>query len=77
MPSHPFDLFRKEHDAFIWFGCAATMVEARNRIAEDAKSSSGEYLIVDEVMGDKIRILTGTPKQQRTFDRAHFQSMET
>jgi len=57
---HPLDIFRTDPDgSVLWLGAAASVAAAKARIAKLERSSPSEYLILDQVTGDKVRFLMG------------------
>jgi hypothetical protein len=57
---HPLDIFKTDPDGHVlWLGGAESFVAAKRRIEELARSSPGEYLIVDQITGHKVCVMLG------------------
>jgi hypothetical protein len=57
---HPLDLFRTDPDGHVlWLGAAASFADAKARIEHLERSSPGEYLILDQVTGQKVCVALG------------------
>jgi hypothetical protein len=53
----PLDIFKTYSDgSLLWRGAAQSLVAAKLRIQRLAMSSPGEYLILDQNTGDRVRI---------------------
>jgi hypothetical protein len=59
----PFDVFRVDGDGVLWLQSAATIEDAKAHIAQ-AGSSAGEYLLVNQVTGNKIVLKIGSPEER-------------
>jgi len=70
----PFDIFRTETDGqMIWRGAAASLEEANARVREFAKSSPGDYMIVNLRSGLRIRIAaSGANSPEEETSQASF-----
>jgi hypothetical protein len=52
---HPLDIFRTDPEGHVlWLGGIESFVAAKGRVEELARSSPGEYLIVDQITGHKV-----------------------
>ena len=52
-----FDIFQAETTGdVLWLGTAVTIEDAKARAREFARRSPGEYLVLNQKTGDKIRI---------------------
>jgi hypothetical protein len=57
---HPLDIFKTDPDGHVlWLGGVESFVAAKRRIEELARSSPGEYLIVDQITGHKVCVMLG------------------
>lgn len=57
---HPLDIFETDADGgVLWLGAAASVAAAKARIEKLERSSPSEYLILDQITGDKVRIVLG------------------
>lgn len=57
---HPLDIFKTDPDGgVLWRGSAETSGAAKALITKLAVSSPGEYLIFDQITGDKVRVVMG------------------
>ena len=55
---YPLDIFKTDSDgSVLWQGAAETLVAARLRIQRLGLSSPGEYLILDQKTGNRVRIM--------------------
>jgi hypothetical protein len=53
----PLDIFKTDPDgSVLWRGTVQSLVAAKLRIQRLALSSPGEYLVIDQHTGDRIRI---------------------
>jgi hypothetical protein len=57
----PIDIFRVEHQGVLWLESAASLEEAKTRIEEFGKRQSGDYLVVNQLTGNKFTFNTGRP----------------
>jgi len=55
-PTPPFDIFRTETMGVLWLESAATLEDAKARVQELAVRSPGEYLLLNQVTGNKLTI---------------------
>ena len=57
---HPLDIFKTDPDgSVLWLGAVESVVAAKLRIQRLARSSPGEYLILDQVTGRKVCVTMG------------------
>ena len=57
---HPLDIFKTDSDgSVLWRGAVESLVAAKLRVQKLALSSPGEYLIVDQHTGERVRIVVG------------------
>jgi hypothetical protein len=50
----PIDIFRIEHHGVLWLESAATLDDAKTRIAEFGTRHSGDYLVLNQLTGNKF-----------------------
>jgi hypothetical protein len=50
----PLDIFRIERSGVLWVGSAATLQDAKARIRQFTARDSGEYLVLDQLTGDRF-----------------------
>jgi hypothetical protein len=57
---HPLDIFETDPDGgVLWLGAAASVAAAKARIEKLERSAPSEYLILDQITRDKLRIVMG------------------
>jgi hypothetical protein len=57
----PIDIFKTDSDGnLLWRGAAETLIAAKAFINELADSTPGEYLVLDQRTGQRVRVVTGT-----------------
>jgi hypothetical protein len=57
---HPLDMFKTDPDSSVlWLGAVTSFVAAKARIENLEGSSPGEYLILDQITGHKVRVVMG------------------
>jgi hypothetical protein len=54
----PIDIFRIEHQGVRWLESAATLEDAKARIQQFAERHSGEYLVLNQLTGNKFTFNT-------------------
>jgi hypothetical protein len=55
----PIDIFRIEHLGVRWLESAATLEDAKARIQQFAERHSGQYLVVNQLTGNKFVFTAG------------------
>jgi hypothetical protein len=55
-PLPPFDIFRTDPEGVLWIRSAATLESAKECVQQLAMRSPGEYLLLNQVTGDKLTI---------------------
>jgi hypothetical protein len=66
---HPLDIFKTDPDGrVLWLGEIESFAAAKGRIKELAKSSPGEYLIVDQITGHKVWVMLGDTTPASSID---------
>jgi hypothetical protein len=55
-PMPPFDIFRTDPEGVLWIESAATLESAKECVQQLAMRSPGEYLLLNQVTGDKLTI---------------------
>jgi hypothetical protein len=53
-PLPRFDIFRTETEGVLWLESATTLESAKARVEQIAGRSPGEYLLLNQVTGDKV-----------------------
>ena len=57
---YPLDIFKTYSDgSVLWGGAVESLVAAKLRIQGLALSSPGEYLVIDQRTGERVRVLVG------------------
>jgi hypothetical protein len=57
---HPLDIFKTDPDgSVLWLGAVASFVAAKARIEKLERSSPSEYLILNQVTGQKVCVTMG------------------
>ena len=60
MSNHcPIDIFRVEHRGVRWLGSAASLEDAKARIQQLGDRHSGEYLVLNQLTGNKFTFSAG------------------
>jgi hypothetical protein len=60
----PFDIFEAEiGGTVVWLGSAITLEDAKARIEKVAVRTSGEYLVLNQRTGNKLRITLAEPRE--------------
>jgi len=54
----PIDIFRIERHGVLWLESAATLEDAKARIAEFGRRHSGDYLVLNQLTGNKFTFNT-------------------
>ena len=54
----PIDIFRIESHGVLWLESAATLEDAKARIAEFGRRQSGDYLVLNQLTGNKFTFNT-------------------
>jgi hypothetical protein len=54
----PIDIFRIERHGVLWLESAATLEDAKARIAEFGRRRSGDYLVLNQLTGNKFTFNT-------------------
>ena len=61
---HPLDIFKTDPNGqVLGLGGTASLAAVKGRIEELARSSPGEYLIVDQITGHQVCVLLGDHPQ--------------
>jgi hypothetical protein len=56
----PLDIFKTDSDgSVLWRGAVESLVAAKLRIQRLALSSPGEYLVIDQRTGERVRVVMG------------------
>lgn len=65
----PFDVFRVDGDGVRWLQSVGTIEEAKAHISQ-AGGGAGEYLLLNQITGNKIVIKVDSPTTETTEEQA-------